>query len=116
MKPHLEIGIFRNLAEQEIENEIGFSLGDADYSTSESCVDRVEHQLVKVKDRSFTWVHIDTLPARSWVDTYDGVDGFDFMSTNRKSGCACTFCLCDATVDCRQSLEVGLEPWAQRRV
>ena len=78
---HLEIRPLCDLLEQKREDGVRFGFGDSDNLASES------------------WVDVDRFPARDRVDSYDRVNGFDFLAADMGASCAGALGLSDSAVD-----------------
>lgn len=98
VEAHLEVHVATDLLEQEVQDGIRLSLGNADDTTRE------------------TWIDVDTLPAGYGVNADDRVDGLDGFATNVESGSAGTFSLSYAAVESGKAFQVGLQLRAKGRV
>ena len=95
---HLEVHVATDLLEQEVQDGVRLSLGNADDATRES------------------WVDVDTLPAGDGMNADDGVDRLNGFATNVESGSAGTISLGDTAVESAKAFQVGLQPRAEGRV
>ena len=95
---HLEVYVATDLQEQEAQDGVRFSLGNADNVTRES------------------WVDVDTLPAGDGMNPDNGVNGLDGFATDVESGSAGTVSLGNSTVESAKAFQVDLHPMTEGRV
>ena len=95
---HLGVHVATDLQEQEAQDGVRLSLGNADDAPRES------------------WVDVDALPAGGWMNADDGVNRLDGFAADVESGSAGTISLGDSTVESGKAFQVDLHPRAERRV
>jgi len=95
---HLGVHVATDLQEQEAQDGVRLSLGNADDAARES------------------WVDVDALPAGGWMNADDGVNRLDGFAADVQSGSAGTISLGDSAVESGKAFQVDLHPRAERRV
>lgn len=91
LEANLEIGIFGDLAVEEVEDRVRLGFGHTFDATREA------------------GVHVDALPSGDGVDANDRMDGFDWGPADWETDRFVTFGLRNSAVDGGQALQIGLE-------